>query len=45
MGIIKGGYALLVMSPRKLIAARDPFGLKPLAMGKLDNATIFSSEP
>ena len=44
MGIIKGGYALLVMSPRKLVAARDPFGLKPLVMGKLDNATIFCSE-
>ena len=44
MGIIKGGYALLVMSPRKLIAARDPFGLKPLAMGKLDDAVIFCSE-
>lgn len=44
MGIIKGGYALLVMSPRKLIAARDPFGLKPLVMGKLDKATIFCSE-
>ena len=44
MGIIKGGYALLVMSPRKLIAARDPFGLKPLVMGKLDDATIFCSE-
>ena len=44
MGLIKGGYALLVMSPRKLIAARDPFGLKPLVMGKLDNATIFCSE-
>ncbi len=44
MGIIKGGYALLVMSPRKLIAARDPFGLKPLVMGKLDDAVIFCSE-
>ncbi|MCR4703483.1 MAG: amidophosphoribosyltransferase [Saccharofermentans sp.] len=44
MGMIKGGYALLVMSPRKLIAARDPFGLKPLVMGKLDSAVIFCSE-
>ncbi len=44
MGIIKGGYALLVMSPRKLIAARDPYGLKPLVMGKLDEAVIFCSE-
>ena len=44
MGMIKGGYALLVMSPRKLIAARDPFGLKPLVMGRLDDAVIFCSE-
>ena len=44
MHLIKGGYALLVMSPRKLIAARDPFGLKPLVMGKLDEAIIFCSE-
>ena len=44
MGLIKGGYALLVMSPRKLIAARDPFGLKPLVMGMLDGAIIFCSE-
>ena len=27
---IKGAYALVVSSPRKLIGARDPFGLKPL---------------
>lgn len=44
MGMIKGGYALLVMSPRKLIAARDPWGLKPLVMGSLDGATVFCSE-
>ena len=44
MGMIKGGYALLVMSPRKLIAARDPWGLKPLVMGNLDGATVFCSE-
>ena len=44
MGMIKGGYALLVMSPRKLIAARDLWGLKPLVMGGLDGATVFCSE-
>lgn len=44
MGMIKGSYALLVMSPRKLIAARDPWGLKPLVMGNLDGATVFCSE-
>lgn len=41
---IEGGYALLVMSPRKLIAARDPYGLKPLVMGKIGNSVVFASE-
>ena len=30
---IRGGYALVIMSPRKLIGARDPYGLKPLCLG------------
>ena len=34
MNSIKGAYALVVMSPSKLIAARDPHGLKPLCLGK-----------
>ena len=41
---IEGGYALLVMSPRKLIAARDPYGLKPLVMGVLGQNIVFASE-
>ena len=41
---IRGGYALVVMSPRKLIAVRDPFGLKPLCIGKRNNAYIVASE-
>lgn len=41
---IQGAYSLIVMSPRKLIAARDPFGFKPLAIGKRDNAYIVTSE-
>ncbi len=41
---IKGAYSLIVMSPRKLIGARDPFGFKPLCIGKRDNAYIFASE-
>ena len=44
MRMIEGGYALLVMSPRKLIAARDPYGLKPLVMGDLNGDTVFASE-
>ncbi|MCR5528979.1 MAG: amidophosphoribosyltransferase [Saccharofermentans sp.] len=41
---IEGGYALLVMSPRKLIAARDPYGLKPLVMGSIGSNIVFASE-
>ncbi len=41
---IRGGYAVLVTSPRKLIALRDPFGIKPLAFGRRENAWMFASE-
>lgn len=40
----KGSYSLIVMSPRKLIGARDPFGFRPLCIGKRDNAYILASE-
>ena len=41
---IKGAYGLVIMSPRKLVAVRDPFGLKPLCLGKRDNAYVVASE-
>ena len=41
---IKGAYALVVMSPRKLIGARDPFGFKPLCIGRMGNAYLLASE-
>lgn len=41
---MKGAYSLVVMSPRKLIGARDPYGFKPLCIGKRDNAYIITSE-
>ena len=41
---MKGAYSLVVMSPRKLIGARDPFGFKPLCIGKRDNSYIITSE-
>ncbi len=41
---IQGAYALVVMSPRKLIGARDPYGFKPLCIGKRDNAYVLASE-
>lgn len=41
---IKGAYSLVVMSPRKLIGARDPYGFKPLCIGKRENSYIITSE-
>ena len=41
---IKGAYGLVIMSPRKLVGVRDPYGLKPLCIGKRDNAYIITSE-
>ena len=44
MAKIKGSYALVIMSPRKLIGARDPYGFRPLCIGKRDNTYILASE-
>lgn len=41
---IKGSYALVIASPRKLMGIRDPYGLKPLCIGKRDNAYFLVSE-
>jgi amidophosphoribosyltransferase len=41
---IKGAYSLLAMSPRKVIAARDPNGFRPLSIGTLNGHYIFASE-
>lgn len=41
---IQGAYCLVVMSPRKLIAARDPMGFRPLCIGKIGESYIFASE-
>ena len=44
MSQIEGAYSLLVMSPSKMIAARDPYGFKPLVMGMLEGSYVFASE-
>ena len=44
MSQIEGAYSLLVMSPTKMIAARDPYGFKPLVMGMLEGSYVFASE-
>ena len=41
---IKGAYSIVVMSPRKLIAARDPNGFRPLSIGKTSEGYVVSSE-
>lgn len=41
---LRGAYSLVIMSPRKLIGARDPYGFRPLVIGKRDKAWIFASE-
>ncbi len=41
---VQGSYSLVIASPRKLIGARDPWGFRPLVIGKLDNAYIITSE-
>ena len=45
MDRLKGAYSLIVMSPSKLIAVRDPFGFHPICYGKReDGAYVVASE-
>ena len=41
---IQGGYSLVLMTNKKLVGVRDPFGIRPLVIGKLNNSYIFASE-
>ena len=41
---IQGGYALVMMTNKKLIGVRDPFGIRPLVIGKLNKSYILASE-
>ena len=41
---IQGGYALVMLNQKKLIGVRDPFGIRPLVIGKLKNSYVFASE-
>ena len=41
---LRGAWSLIVMSPRKLVAARDPWGFRPLCMGRRGKAVMFASE-
>jgi len=41
---IQGGYALAILTNKKLIGIRDPFGIRPLVIGKLKNSYVLASE-
>jgi amidophosphoribosyltransferase len=41
---IEGAYALVALTPKKLIGARDPLGIRPLILGELDGCHILTSE-
>ena len=41
---IQGGYSLVLMTNKKLVGARDPFGIRPLVIGKLKDSYIIASE-
>tara|TARA_B100001996_G_scaffold107525_1_gene81196 strand:+ start:720 stop:2198 length:1479 start_codon:yes stop_codon:yes gene_type:complete len=41
---VQGGYALIIMSNKQLIGARDPLGIRPLVLGKIKNSYVLASE-
>jgi len=41
---IQGGYALVMLTQNTLIGVRDPYGIRPLVIGKLKNSYVFTSE-
>jgi amidophosphoribosyltransferase len=41
---VKGSYSVCILTDDKLIAARDPYGIRPFVMGKLEDSYIFASE-
>jgi len=41
---IQGGYSLVLMTNKKVIGVRDPFGIRPLVIGKLKESFILASE-
>ena len=41
---IQGGFALILMTNKKMVGVRDPYGIRPLVIGKLKNSFILASE-
>ncbi|MBI5789352.1 MAG: amidophosphoribosyltransferase [Candidatus Schekmanbacteria bacterium] len=41
---VQGAYSLVLLTPKKLVGVRDPFGFRPLILGQLDGAYVLTSE-
>jgi amidophosphoribosyltransferase len=44
MSVVQGAYAMVLLTNERLIAVRDPNGLRPMALGQLDGAFVVASE-
>lgn len=44
MKTIRGAFALVIITPKRLVGMRDPWGLRPLCIGRLDNSYVLASE-
>ncbi|MEY4159969.1 MAG: hypothetical protein RLZZ136_590 [Pseudomonadota bacterium] len=42
--LVEGAYSLICMTPKRMVACRDPLGIRPLAMGRIGDAVVFASE-
>ncbi|HOV24922.1 MAG TPA: amidophosphoribosyltransferase [Pseudobacteroides sp.] len=41
---VKGSYALVILTPKKMLGIRDPLGIRPLCIGKIDDSYVLASE-
>jgi len=41
---VKGAYSIVLLTPRRIFAARDPYGFRPLVLGKFDGSLVAASE-
>jgi amidophosphoribosyltransferase len=44
LSFVKGAYSLVFLTKDSLVAARDPYGFRPLALGRINNAWVVASE-
>ena len=42
--MVEGAYSLICVTPKRMVACRDPLGIRPLVMGRIGDAVVFASE-